>query len=533
MAGESPFLGIDLGTSNSVAAYVCEGRAFVVGDADGRTVHPSVVAFTEDGRVVVGASALDSLHEDPQNTLFSVKRLIGRRFSDEEVQRLRDRVGYAIRADADGIVVLQTRAGTHTVQEVSAHILRYLRDLAETQLGAPLERAVITVPASFHNLQRQATKEAGEKAGFSLVRILNEPTAAALSYGFGRGLSQRVAVYDFGGGTLDVTVLNIEDNVFEVLATAGDTSLGGDDMDIRVAEAMAGACLRTHRFDVRHDPIAMSRLRRYAEALKCRLSEEDSVTIEVPDIAFGEDGLPLPFTVVLDRPTFAQRMSDLVERSIRVFEESLRLAKVDAPALLDDTILVGGSTRIPLIRERLALFLGKLARTDVNPMQAVAMGAAIHAATLGQNVEEEGAVPAQPRPVLLDVTPRALGIGIVGGLCETLIPRNTAVPAEETRVFATSVDHQTKVRIPIAQGESRKLKENVSLGVLELDGLPPKARGALRVAVTFEINTDGILEVRAANKDTGRRERVRIVLGQDALPEGTAPLDGDLEPPPA
>jgi len=503
------FIGIDLGTSNSVVSYVKQGQAHVVEDAEGRRVHPSVVSFLPDGYVWVGAAARDRFLVDGTNTVFSIKRLIGRRFSDDAVTQIRERVPFDITEGDDGLPRISTRKGVMSMPELSAYILGYLKRLAETELGTTVERGVITVPASFNNLQRERTKEAGVRAGFKTVRILNEPTAAALAYGFGKGLRQRIAVFDLGGGTLDITVLNIHDNVFEVLSTAGDTALGGDDVDVRLAELMAVACLKTHNYDARRDRAAMAKLRRYAERLKVTLSEEDSAVLDVPQVAIDDKGKPLDLTVRLDRAGLDSRIADLVERCIKVFDDALKLADVASPNLLDQVLLVGGSTRIPLVLERLTEYLGKSPRQDIDPMEAVALGAAVHAASLGLAADDVST----PRSTLLDVTPRALGIGIVGSITEAIIARNTTVPIEQTRVFTTSYDNQTMVRIPICQGESRQLGENISLGMLELDGLPPRPRGAVHVAVTFEINTDGILEVRAIDRHTGKKQSVRIVLG--------------------
>jgi len=503
------FIGIDLGTSNSVVSYVKEGKAHVVEDAEGRRVHPSVVSFLPDGYVWVGAAARDRFLVDGTNTVFSVKRLIGRRYTDHAVEQIRERVPFDIQEGDDGLPRISTRKGTLSLPQLSAYILGYLKRLAETELGMAVERGVITVPANFNNLQREATKEAGLLAGFKTVRILNEPTAAALAYGFGRGLRQRIAVFDLGGGTLDITILNIHDNVFEVLSTAGDTALGGDDVDVRLAELMAVACLKTHNYDARRDRAAMAKLRRYAERLKVTLSERDSAVVDVPQVAIDDQGKPIELTVSLDRSGLDARISDLVDRCLKVFDEALKLADVASPDLVDQVLLVGGSTRIPLVLESLASYLGKPPRQDIDPMEAVALGAAVHAASLGLAADDVET----PRSTLLDVTPRALGIGIIGGVAETIIARNTTVPVEQTRVFTTSRDDQTVVRIPICQGESRQIEENTSLGLLELAGLPAKPRGAIHIAVTFEINTDGILEVRAMDRHTGKKQSVRIVLG--------------------
>jgi len=503
------FIGIDLGTSNSVVSYVKDGQAHVVEDAEGRRVHPSVVSFLPDGYVWVGAAARDRFLVDGTNTVFSIKRLIGRHYNDDAVQKIRERVPFDIQEGDDGLPRIGTRKGVLSLPQLSAYILGYLKRLAETELATHVDRAVITVPANFNNLQREATKEAGTLAGFKTVRILNEPTAAALAYGFSKGLRQRVAVFDLGGGTLDITVLNIHDNVFEVLSTAGDTALGGDDVDLRLAELMAVACLKTHNHDVRRDRAAMAKLRRYAERLKVRLSEEDSVVIDVPQVTTDDRGQALDLTVSLDRAGLEQRISDLVDRCIKVFEDALKLADVASPNLLDQVLLVGGSTRIPLVLDRLAQYLGTPPREDIDPMEAVALGAAVHAASLGLAADDVST----PRSTLLDVTPRGLGIGIVGNITEAIIARNTTVPVEQTRVFTTSYDNQTVVRIPICQGESRQLAENTSLGMLELGGLAPRPRGGVHVAVTFEINTDGILEVHAVDRNIGKKQSVRIVLG--------------------
>jgi molecular chaperone DnaK len=486
-------LGIDLGTSNSVAAVMVDDRIVIIADAEGNRIHPSVVSFHPSGTVICGHKAKARRIVDPENTVFSTKRLIGRRFSSPEVRAVRARSPFVIKEGASEQPMIATRGGEFTVPQISALVLGYLKQLAEAQLGQPVERAVITVPANFNDSQREATKAAGRLAGLEVLRILNEPTAAALAYGFGKSLQTRIAIFDFGGGTFDITILRLQQRIFEVLATAGDTYLGGDDIDLRLVDAMIQAFLMVHNIDLRPAPLAVQRLRAVAEQVKCQLSDRTRAMVRVQEIAHGPNGVALDFTFSLTRDGMNAKVVDIVDRAFVVCDEALRLAGTDV-GQLDDMVLVGGTTKMPLVRERVRQYFGKEPRADINPDEVVAVGAAIQGATLMADV----GVGQQAKPLLLDVTPRALGVGTVGGFADAVIQRNA----------------QTHVVIPVCQGESRRLDENTLLGELRLEGLRAARRGEVRVEVTFEIDTDGILKVKAKDQETGQAQDATIrVLG--------------------
>ena len=521
-------LGIDLGTSNSVAAVMQGDRVIVIPDSEGHRIHPSVVSFHPSGVVLCGHKAKARRIVDPENTVFSAKRLIGRRFSSPEVRAVRARAPFVIKEGPNEQPMIATRGGEFTVPQIAAMVLGYLKKLAEDYLKQEVAHAVITVPANFNDAQREATKAAGRLAGLEVLRILNEPTAAALAYGYGKGSRSRIAIFDFGGGTFDITILRLQDRIFEVLATAGDTYLGGDDIDLRLVDAMIQAFLTVHGIDLRQSPLAVQRLRAVAEQVKCQLSERTRAVVRVQEIAHGEGGAPIDLSFSLTRDGMNAKVVDIVDRAFVVCDEALRLAGTDVTQI-DDVVLVGGTTRMPLVRDRVRHYFDKEPRADINPDEVVAVGAAIQGATLMQ----EPGVGGQPKAVLLDVTPRALGVATVGGFADTIIPRNAQVPIEQNRVFTTSADNQTEVVIQVCQGESRRFDENTKLGELRLDGLRPARRGEVRIVVTFEIDTDGILRVRAKDQETGKSQAATIhVLGtmteeeiQGALAKGTAAPD--------
>jgi molecular chaperone DnaK len=517
-------LGIDLGTSNSVGAVMQGDRVIIVPDAEGNRIHPSVVSFHPSGNVICGHKAKARRIVDPENTVFSMKRLMGRRFGSPEVRAVRARAPYVIKEGPNEQPMIATRGGEFTVPQVSAIVLSYLRQLAETHLGQPVAHAVITVPANFNDGQREATKAAGRLAGLEVLRILNEPTAAALAYGYGKSLQSRVAIFDFGGGTFDITILRLQQRIFEVLATAGDTYLGGDDIDLRLVDAMIQAFLQVHNIDLRQAPLAVQRLRAVAEQVKCQLSDRARAMVRVQEIAHGPGGAALDFSFSLTRDGMNAKVVDIVDRAFVVCDEALRLAGTDV-SQIDDMVLVGGTTKMPLVRDRVRQYFGKEPRADINPDEVVAVGAAIQGATLMQ----DAGAGERPKALLLDVTPRALGVATVGGYADTIIQRNAQVPIEQNRIFTTSADQQTSVVLQVCQGESRRFDENTALGELKLDGLRGARRGEVRIVVTFEIDTDGILRVKAKDEETGNTQAATIhVLGtmteaeiQAALPGGT------------
>jgi molecular chaperone DnaK len=516
MTAESePVLGIDLGTTNSACAVVRGGRASVVRRGDDRII-PSVVAAMPDGRLIVGNRAKQRRAVDPSQVVFSSKRLIGRRFGATEVQRMRETMPYRIVEGPNEAVLIELGGRLLSPVEIAANILTYLREMAEEALGQAATKAVIAVPANFTDAQRSATRIAARLAGLDVIRVINEPTAAALAYGYIEDTDRRIAVYDFGGGTFDVTILQITRNVFEVLATSGEMFLGGDDIDEAVMGLMVHAFERQHGVPVRSRSIGMERLRAVAEQVKIDLSENFSSGIRVDDVV---DGRGLEFA--LSEADLRWHIEPIVRRTVPVCIDALRVAGL-APQQIDEIVLVGGTTRLPLVREIVAQVFGKPAQTAINPMSVVAVGAAIQgAALLGSLVPistSTGNFAAIPNSaVLLDVTPRSLGVRTLGGFVDMVIARNTAIPVEQTRLFTTTADNQRFVRIQVCQGESEDFDSNHKLGELTLSGLREAPRGEVTIAVTFEINADGIIEVRAVDQVTGARQSatMRVLGGLD------------------
>ena len=506
---DEPVVGIDLGTSNTVVAVVHGNKAMVIPDAQGNRIHPSVVSFHPNGTVLVGPEAKRRRMIDPANTIFSAKRLIGQNFRSPQVQTMLKRCPYKVVEGENQQPVVVARGNHYTIPEISAFVLRYVKALTEEALGHPVERAVITVPANFSDSQREATRIAGRVAGLDVLRILNEPTAAALAYGYGRNMSSRIVIYDFGGGTFDITVLQLNHMVFEVLATAGDTFLGGDDVDAMIVDYMVDLFLRENRVDLRYNDGAMARLNSVAEQVKCQLSARPKAVVQVQEIAYGDSGQALSLSFELTRQTFDGMVRSLVQRSFLICDEAMSLAKC-ATAQIDDVVMVGGSTRIPLVRDSAQGYFNLDPRTNINPDEVVAIGASIQAAAL-VHIASEGAVGVG-NSVLLDVTPRALGMAVVGGYAETIIRRNAQIPVEQGRRFTTSQENQTTVRIQVCQGESRYFDDNEPLGELVLDDIRPAPRGKVQIEVTFEIDTNGILQVSAIDVETGRRQRARVQL---------------------
>jgi molecular chaperone DnaK len=495
-------IGIDLGTSNSCVAISRRGRVDVLPNAFGESTTASVVNIAADGSITVGNAAKANIIHDPKHTIYSAKRLIGRYYFSEEVKKARAICAYDIVEGENQSVRIRVREEVFSLPEISAMVLREMKSIAEARLGQPVAKAVVTVPAFFNDNQRQATKDAARIAGLEVLRILNEPTAAALAYGFGKGLHQRVAVYDLGGGTFDISILEIGDDVFEVLATAGDTFLGGDDFDDRVIDLLADKFRAQHGVNLRNDRFALEKLKVAAEDAKKALSVEDSVEIRIPDVSTTPSGETLSLEYALSEREFSSLVADLMQRTFKVCDEALQQAGMVARDL-DGVILVGGPTRLGVVRGGVRGYFQMEPRTDVDPDEVVAMGAAIHAASL---LDQGGDA------FLLDVTPLSLQIGVAGGLTEPVIERNTPVPIEQTRTFTTFNDFQQSVSIRVYQGESREASENELLGQFEFGGFRSGRRGEVEIDVTFEINTDGIVNVTARDRATGEAASTRITL---------------------
>ncbi len=502
-------VGIDLGTSNSCVATSRDGDVEVLPNAYGEATTASVVNLAADGSITVGNAAKANIIHDPKNTVYSAKRLIGRYFFSDEVKKAQAICSYEIVEAENHGVRIKVREELFSLAELSAMVLRELKSIAEARLGGSVTKAVITVPAYFNDNQRQATKDAGRIAGLEVLRILNEPTAAALAYGFGKGLNQRVAVYDLGGGTFDISVLEIGEDVFEVLATSGDTFLGGDDFDDRLIDLLADEFLASEKVNLRNDPYALEKLKLASESAKKQLSVDARAEIRIPDIATVADGSPRSIERVVTAEEFNALVMDLIMRSFKVCDEALQQAGIIARDL-DGVILVGGPTRLPIVRDSVREYFQQDPKTDVDPDEVVAMGAAIHAASL---VNQGGDA------YLLDVTPLSLQIGVAGGLAEPVIERNTPVPIEQSRTFTTFKDHQEAVAIRVYQGESRETSENELLGQFEFSGFEKGRRGEVAIDVSFEIDTDGIVNVTARDRATGQAASTRITLSS-GLSEG-------------
>jgi molecular chaperone DnaK len=508
---DSVAIGIDLGTSNSCVAIARGRKVEVLPNAYGENITASVVHFQQDGSIVVGNAAKARIIHDPKQTVYSAKRLIGRYFFSEEVKKAQAVCSYRIVEGPNHSVRIQIREEQFSLPEVSAMVLREMKSIAEERIGQPVRQAVITVPAYFNDNQRQATRDAGRIAGLEVLRLLNEPTAAALAYGFGRGLNQRVAVYDLGGGTFDVSILEIGKDVFEVLSTCGDTYLGGDDLDDRLIDLLADEFVAREGINLRGDPYALEKLKHAAETAKKTLSVEESVEVNIPDICIGADGGPRSVQRSITAQEYGALIMDLIQRTFKVCDEALQQANLVARDL-DGVILVGGPTRLPMIRNAVREYFQQEPKSDVNPDEVVAMGAAIHAASL--------VAPAQQTSsYLLDVTPLSLRIGVAGGLAEPVIERNTPVPIEQTRTFTTVQDQQERVKIRVYQGESRRADENELLGQFEFSGFKKAPRGEVRIDVTFEINGDGIVNVTACDRETGQQASTEIMLSSGLSPQ--------------
>ncbi|MCA9510795.1 MAG: Hsp70 family protein, partial [Myxococcales bacterium] len=514
-------VGIDLGTSNSCVAVARGGEVEVLANAYGERTTASVVAFHDDGMIEVGNRAKANIIHDPENTIYSAKRLIGRYFFSEEVKKAQAVCSYEIVEGPSHTVRVMAREEEFSLPEVSAMVLREMKQIAEQRLGHEVTKAVITVPAYFNDNQRQATKDAGKIAGLEVLRILNEPTAAALAYGFGKGLNQRVAVYDLGGGTFDVSVLEIGKDIFEVLSTCGDTFLGGDDFDDRLIDLLADEFVAKEGINLRQDPFAFEKIKVAAENAKKAFSRDDHVEIRIPDIAVGEDGVPRSLERTMTQAEYAALVQDLVMRTFKVCDEAMQQADLTTRDL-DGVILVGGPTRLPIIRQAVADYFQQVPKDDVDPDEVVACGAAIHAASLTGTT----ATATNDDAFLLDVTPLDLRIGVAGGLAEPVIERNTPVPIEQTRRFTTTRDFQESVQIKVYQGGERQADANEMLGQFEFSGFKKARRGDVAIDVTFEINADGIVNVTAFDPDTEQRASTRITLSSGL---SDAELDAIIE----
>lgn len=511
-------IGIDLGTTNSAIAVMEGGTPKIIPTVEGRNTFPSIVSFKGED-ITVGDTAKRQMVLNPTKTVNSVKRFMGRKLKDKAVQAAIKHVAYQVVEGKDGMAVVKIDGTDYTPQEVSAKILAKAKADAESYLGGPVTRAVITVPAYFDDSQRQATKQAGEITGLTVERIVNEPTAAALAYGLDKTQSGIIAVYDLGGGTFDISILEIGDGVFEVKSTNGDTFLGGDDFDNVIIDWIVSEFKKDQGKDLSKDPQAMQRIKDAAEKAKIELSSAQQTELNQPFITQGDDGQPLHLTMSLTRAKLEELVDELIKKSFGPVEKALKDAKVKANEI-SEVVLVGGMTRMPKIQEEVEKFFGKKPHKGVNPDEVVAVGAAIQAGVIGGDVTDV---------VLLDVTPLTFGLETLGGVRTPLIERNTTIPTSKSQIFSTAADNQTQVEINVLQGEREMAADNKSLGRFILDGIPPAPRGVPQVEVTFDIDSNGILNVTAKDKNTGKEQKITIQNSTNLSEEEVERMKADAE----
>ncbi len=492
-------IGIDLGTTNSCVAVMDGKDAKVIENAEGARTTPSIVAFNDDGERLIGQPAKRQAVTNPENTLFAIKRLIGRTFADPTTQKDKGMVPYKIIKADNGDAWVEAHGEKYSPSQISAMILQKMKETAESYLGEKVTQAVITVPAYFNDAQRQATKDAGKIAGLEVLRIINEPTAAALAYGLDKKDGKTIAVYDLGGGTFDISVLEIGDGVFEVKSTNGDTFLGGEDFDMRLVEYLAAEFKKDQGIDLKNDKLALQRLKEAAEKAKIELSSSQQTEINLPFITADASG-PKHLTMKLSRAKFESLVDDLIQRTVAPCKAALKDAGVTA-AEIDEVVLVGGMSRMPKVQETVKQLFGKEPHKGVNPDEVVALGAAIQAGVLQGDVKDV---------LLLDVTPLSLGIETLGGVFTRLIERNTTIPTKKSQTFSTAEDSQSAVTIRVSQGEREMAADNKLLGQFDLVGIPPAPRGVPQIEVTFDIDANGIVQVSAKDKGTGKEHQIRI-----------------------
>ncbi len=516
-------IGIDLGTTNSCVAIMEGGEPRVIENSEGDRTTPSIVAYSKDGETLVGQPAKRQAITNPSNTLFAIKRLIGRQYQDDVVQKDIEMVPYKIVKAGNSDAWVEVNGKQMSPPQISAQTLMKMKKTAEDYLGEEVKEAVVTVPAYFNDSQRQATKDAGRIAGLDVKRIINEPTAAALAYGMDkRAGDSTIAVYDLGGGTFDISIIEIAEtdgeHTFEVLSTNGDTFLGGEDFDLRLIDYLADEFKKEHGMDLHNDPLALQRLKEAAEKAKIELSSSQQTEINLPYIT-ADAGGPKHLVQKLTRAKFESLVEDLVERTLGPVRIALKDAGIEASAI-NDVVLVGGQTRMPLVQQKVADFFGKEARRDVNPDEAVAVGAAIQAAVLAGDVTDV---------LLLDVTPLSLGIETLGGVASVLIDKNTTIPTKKTQVFSTADDNQTAVTIHVVQGERKQATQNKSLGRFDLADIPPAPRGMPQIEVSFDLDANGILNVSAKDKATGKEQSIEIKASSGLTDEEIEKMVRDAE----